>query len=58
MTSGVATPSTIYSRHFWKLERKKQVREVIAPSLPPGRSSASPRSTKIASRSFLLRGYH
>jgi len=56
MTSGSAMPSTTASRHFWKLERKKQVREVMAPIRPPGRSSSSPRSTKIASRSFLLRG--
>ena len=28
-------PSTTSSRHFWKLERKKQVRDVIAPIRPP-----------------------
>lgn len=37
MTSGRAIPSTTCSRHFWKLERKKQVRDVMAPMRPPGR---------------------
>ena len=47
-TAGQPSPSRTSSRHFWNEVRKNPVREVIAPSRPPGCSRSSPRSTKAA----------
>ena len=51
-TIGCAASRTVLSLHFLKLERKKQVRDVIAPSMPFDLSRPTPRSTNTASKSF------